>query len=158
MYAFRVDDSKNLEHLFWGTQLPEEDDIQYLSHGLVPTTFDPSDHVSVQVISKALTFADLGSVKTQEDMREAGEVVTEEEDASEVHGSRLENASCRMAKHRGGVRNVNTEMDAMLLEEDPVLKKALQKFERDKRTQAISKSLALRPRRFPSTRPNRRDQ
>lgn len=42
-YTFRVDDARNLEHLYWGPTLPDADDITYLTRAHVPAPFDPKD-------------------------------------------------------------------------------------------------------------------
>eukprot|EP00871_Galdieria_phlegrea_P002367 jgi/Galph1/3130/GphlegSOOS_G1821.1 len=45
IYAFRVDDGRNLEHLYWGSSIPLEDDLLFLGFGNTPTPFDPRGYV-----------------------------------------------------------------------------------------------------------------
>lgn len=41
LYAFRISDSKDLEHLYYGRPLPLEDDLTYLARANVAAPFDP---------------------------------------------------------------------------------------------------------------------
>jgi len=41
LYSFRADDGGNLEHLYWGTAIPPEDDLRYLAFSNVQLCFDP---------------------------------------------------------------------------------------------------------------------
>lgn len=46
LYAFRVDDARNLEHLYWGPALSSVNDITYLIRSHVPAPFDPKGTVT----------------------------------------------------------------------------------------------------------------
>eukprot|EP00168_Porphyra_purpurea_P020503 TRINITY_DN866_c0_g2_i1.p1 TRINITY_DN866_c0_g2~~TRINITY_DN866_c0_g2_i1.p1 ORF type:complete len:406 (-),score=75.47 TRINITY_DN866_c0_g2_i1:1077-2114(-) len=41
LYAFRISDSKDLEHLYYGKPLPLEDDLTYVARANVAAPFDP---------------------------------------------------------------------------------------------------------------------
>lgn len=109
MYAFRVDDAKNLEHLYWGPALPIADDILYLAKSHVPAPFDPVGAVSV---AKVLGLSELEEIGDVQELSERWKVFTKQKDGEEWEGKqkgrRLENASWRlwsMERSRGGDLN-----------------------------------------------------
>lgn len=108
LYVFRVDDSKNLEHLYWGPPLLVEDDLTYLSKTNVPAPFDPKGVVSV---ARKMGLDELGEIADEHDLSERWKVYTRAKDTATENDSRprrLENASWRlwsMERHRGGDLN-----------------------------------------------------
>jgi len=108
LYVFRVDDSKNLEHLYWGPPLLVEDDLSYLSKTNVPAPFDPKGVVSV---ARKMGLDELGEIADEQDLSERWKVYTRAKDTATENDSRprrLENASWRlwsMERHRGGDLN-----------------------------------------------------
>ena len=109
LYAFRVDDQRNLEHLYWGPPLPPCDDITYLIRGHVPMPFDPRGTVS---IAKVLGLEELDSIGNVEELSDKWKVVTKTRDKEHVEqhkkNRRLENAMWRlwqMERTKGGDLN-----------------------------------------------------
>lgn len=109
LYAFRVDDARNLEHLYWGPPLPPTDDITYLIRSHVPTPFDPKGTVS---IAKVLGLEELNTIGNVEDLTDKWKIFTKQKDADGgedgKRGRRLENASWRLwhqERNRGGDLN-----------------------------------------------------
>lgn len=93
LYAFRVDDARNLEHLYWGPSLPQADDITYLIRSHVATPFDPKGSVAVS-FAKVLGICD-----TLSDKRKPSNRTPEQRTSSWEHikrNRRLENASWRL--------------------------------------------------------------
>eukprot|EP00178_Gracilaria_changii_P015184 TRINITY_DN4254_c0_g1_i1.p1 TRINITY_DN4254_c0_g1~~TRINITY_DN4254_c0_g1_i1.p1 ORF type:complete len:996 (+),score=130.47 TRINITY_DN4254_c0_g1_i1:382-3369(+) len=109
LYVFRVDDARNLEHLYWGVPLPPGDDITYLIRSHVPTPFDPKGTIS---IAKVLGLDELEDMSNVHDISEKWKVYTKQRDEDDPEGDkrnrRLENASWRMwhrERNRGGDLN-----------------------------------------------------
>lgn len=125
LYAFRVDDARNLEHLYWGPPLPPSDDITYLIRSHVPTPFDPKGSIS---LAKILGLDELNTIGNIEDITEKWKVFTKQKDADEgeegKRGRRLENASWRLwhqERNRGGDlnRDLSDDTVAQALQELP---------------------------------------
>ncbi|CAN8076271.1 unnamed protein product [Agarophyton chilense] len=121
LYVFRVDDARNLEHLYWGLPLPSTDDITYLIRSHVPTPFDPKGSVS---IAKVLGLDELDELGTEHDISERWKVFTKQRDEDHPEGDkrnrRLENASWRLwhqERNRGG--DLNRDLS------DPIVAEAL---------------------------------
>jgi Fungal protein of unknown function (DUF1752) len=111
--AFRVEDHRNLEHLYWGPVLPASDDITYLTGAHVPGPFDPrgtaklADKLGLQEINTI--------VQSVQSLSESWCVFTREKQASSgnnievfLKSRRLENASWRlwhMERNKDGVVN-----------------------------------------------------
>lgn len=118
LYAFRVDDSRNLEHLYWGPPLPPSDDITYLIRSHVHSPFDPRGSIS---IAKVLGLDELGDIGNVEDITEKWRVFTAkakdvDESEDKLRSRRLENASWRLwhqERNRGGDLNRDTVADAL---------------------------------------------
>lgn len=130
LYAFRVDDARNLEHLYWGPPVPPCDDITYLIQSHVPTPFDPKG--SAESIAKRLGLEELKTLDTIEDItdkwkeytRRRGPEVTEDI----KRNRRLENASWRLwhqERNKGGDLNrdlsVPTVARLIATEDDPIM-------------------------------------
>lgn len=118
LYAFRVDDARNLEHLYWGPPLPTGDDITYLIRSHVATPFDPKGTIS---IAKILGLEELDTIGNVDDLSEKWKVFTKQKDADGVEvgkrGRRLENASWRLwsrERSRGG--DLNRDLSEATLE------------------------------------------
>lgn len=114
LYAFRVDDARSLEHLYWGPPLPANDDITYLVRSHVPTPFDPKGTVS---IAKVLGLEELEDIGNVEDLTDKWKQYTRnrEADDSEDHkrNRRLENASWRLwhqERNRGAGGDLNRDL------------------------------------------------
>lgn len=106
MYAFRVDDARNLEHLYWGPSLSPNDDITYLVRSHVPAPFDPKGSVTVS-IAKVLGLEELDRIDSVEQLSDRWKHFSRSRDinnsnshhASSEHkkrNRRLENASWRL--------------------------------------------------------------
>lgn len=100
MYAFRIDDQRNLEHLYWGPALPTSDDITFLTRARVPGPFDLR---GVATVAEALGLDELKMIgDNTRSLSEAWRVFTKEKSnvSSEVSvrlkARRLENASWRL--------------------------------------------------------------
>jgi alpha-galactosidase len=100
LYAFRVDDQRNLEHLYWGPALPADDDITYLTRAHVPAPFDPRGNVS---LAEKLGLDELDEItEGGQALTESWRVFTREKNDPNVSKTvrlksrRLENASWRM--------------------------------------------------------------
>jgi hypothetical protein len=126
LYAFRVDDQRNLEHLYWGPVLPASDDITYLTGAHVPGPFDPR---GTAALADKLGFQEINTiVQSVQSLSESWRVFTREKQASfgnniEVlfKSRRLENASRRlwhMERNKGG--DLNRDLS------DGTLQKALE--------------------------------
>jgi len=108
MYAFRVDDNRNLEHLYWGPVLPADDDLSYLTLANAVTMFDPLQEVSV---AKILGLSELHSIlHDEEELQEKWKIYTKAKDLPEdqLRSRRLENASWRLwtrERFKGGDLN-----------------------------------------------------
>eukprot|EP00171_Calliarthron_tuberculosum_P020828 IDg20828t1 len=94
-YAFRVDDDKNLEHLYWGPALPNTDSLLYLTKSAVAAPFDP---VGTVPPNSRLRMLGLGELSDGAELSDKWKVYTKAKDAEEgnAHGRRLENASWRL--------------------------------------------------------------
>ncbi|GJQ14970.1 hypothetical protein GpartN1_g6761.t1 [Galdieria partita] len=117
-YVFRVNDSRVLEHLYWGPFLPleDEEDLSYLSLSSVPGPFDPRGVISVATMMGLNELEDLAD---ENDLRERWKVYTKAKDSAEdrVKSRRLENASWRlwsMERVRGGDLNKDLSEGVML--------------------------------------------
>lgn len=109
LYVFRVDDARNLEHLYWGPTLSQHDDITYLLRSHVPAPFDPRGSVTAASIAKVLGLDELNRIDSLERLSDRckhfsrprepnGTVQTSEE---KKRNRRLENASWRLwHRHR----------------------------------------------------------
>lgn len=100
-YAFRVDDQRNLEHLYWGGDIPSNDDITYLTRSHVPTPFDP--RVDGRTIAEKLGLDELGKItEGGQSLTDSWRVFTREKDdpdladSKRIKSRRLENASWRL--------------------------------------------------------------
>lgn len=100
MYAFRIDDQRNLEHLYWGPALPSSDDITFLTRARVPGPFDLR---GVATVAQALGMDELKMIgQSSQSLSEAWRVFTREkgnirEDvAVRLKARRLENTSWRL--------------------------------------------------------------
>ncbi|KAI0561197.1 alpha-galactosidase [Gracilaria domingensis] len=109
LYIFRVDDARNLEHLYWGMPLPPGDDITYLIRSHVPTPFDPKGTIS---LAKVMGLDELDDIDNVQDLSEKWKVYTKQRDEddpeSDKRSRRLENASWRLwhrERNRGGDLN-----------------------------------------------------
>lgn len=117
LYAFRVDDARNLEHLYWGPPLPPGDDITYLIRSHEPTPFDPKGTIS---IAKVLGLEELNTIGNVDDITEKWKIFTKQKDADGgedgKRGRRLENASWRLwhqERNRGGDLNRDLSDDTV---------------------------------------------
>lgn len=126
LYAFRVDDARNLEHLYWGPPLPHTDDITYLIRSHVPAPFDPSGTIS---LGKVLGLDELEDIGDIEDLSNKWKMFTKQKDTDEgedkLRSRRLENASWRLwhqERNRGGDlnRDLTDATLAKALEDMPV--------------------------------------
>ncbi len=109
-YAFRVDDDKNLEHLYWGPKIPNYDDLLYLTKSHVAGPFDPVGSVPAISVAKLLGLNELTGIDTG--AADKWKVFTKQKDAEDgdTRGRRLENASWRlwnMERHTGGDLSVD---------------------------------------------------
>lgn len=98
LYAFRVDDARNLEHLYWGPSLSPSDDITYLIRSHVAVPFDPIGSVTVS-LAKVLGLDELDSGDSLSDQWKQFVKTRDPHDNSSEHGKRyrrLENASWRL--------------------------------------------------------------
>lgn len=109
MYSFRVDDAKNLEHLYWGPPLPAGDDITYLTRAHVAAPFDPK---GVITLAKLMGLDELSQIVDVEDISDKWKVFTKLRDPHELEDPkrvrRLENASWRLwfgERNKGGDLN-----------------------------------------------------
>lgn len=100
-YAFRVDDQRNLEHLYWGANIPSNDDITYLTRSHVPMPFDL--RVDGRTIAEKLGLDELGKItEGGQLLTESWRVFTREKDdpnladSKRIKSRRLENASWRL--------------------------------------------------------------
>lgn len=115
-YAFRVDDDKNLEHLYWGPALPNSDSLLYLTKSAVAAPFDPVGTIPAESgsVAKLLGLDELSGA----DIPEKWKVYTRQKDAEEGNkrGRRLENASWRlwqMERNRGGDLNIDVSKNVL---------------------------------------------
>ncbi|PXF43996.1 Alpha-galactosidase AgaA [Gracilariopsis chorda] len=106
LYAFRVDDARNLEHLYWGPPLTHDDDITYLIRSHVPAPFDPKGTVSV---AKIMGLDELAEIEDFQELSDKWKIYTRQHDEDDPEGDkrsrRLENASWRIwhrERNRGG--------------------------------------------------------
>lgn len=114
LYAFRVDDQRNLEHLYWGPVLPAGDDITYLTRSHVPAPFDPR---GVAGIAERLGLDELMSLgEGVDNLSQGWRVFTRKKndqsatESVQSRSRRLENASWRlwhMARLHGGDSSKN---------------------------------------------------
>lgn len=98
LYAFRVDDNRNLEHLYWGPTLPPEDDISYLTRSHVPAPFDPAGYAD---LADKLGLEELKDAEIVDNLSESWRVFTRQKDvardeSAKLRARRLENASWRL--------------------------------------------------------------
>lgn len=102
LYAFRVDDARNLEHLYWGPALPYDDDITYLIRSHVPAPFDPKGTVN-DSLARTLGLDELTHIDSVHKLSESWRhflrandpsIPSMSEDAQ--RNRRLENASWRL--------------------------------------------------------------
>lgn len=154
LYAFRVDDARNLEHLYWGPLLPPGDDITYLIRSHVPTPFDPKGTVS---IAKVLGLEELDTIGNLNDITDKWKVFTKQylvkekdsEDGEDRKRSRrLENASWRLwhqERNRGG--DLNRDLS------DSIVAEALEEDDFNLSTNSSSASSSLPDDRHPSRKP-----
>lgn len=119
LYAFRVDDARNLEHLYWGPPLPPCDDITYLIRGHVAAPFDPRGSVS---IAKVLGLDELDSIANVDQLTDKWKIFTKTkgtEDAEDhKRNRRLENASWRLwhqERNKGGDLNRDLSHDTVAM-------------------------------------------
>ncbi|EME29178.1 alpha-galactosidase [Galdieria sulphuraria] len=97
VYAFRVDDSRNLEHLYWGSSIPLEDDLLFLGFGNNPTPFDPKGYIGDSWESlNPLGFADLKQLDPDEVAEKWKTYTVEAQTPRATEPRRLENASWRL--------------------------------------------------------------
>lgn len=102
LYAFRVDDARNLEHLYWGPPLPEDDDITYLIRSHMATPFDPKGSIDAS-IGTALGLEELNRINSLETVTDRWKHYRDTMHASPapisedyLRNRRLENASWRI--------------------------------------------------------------
>ncbi|KAK4538123.1 hypothetical protein CDCA_CDCA16G4148 [Cyanidium caldarium] len=128
-YSFRVDDNRNLEHLYYGAVLPVDDNLTYLSLGNVPGPFDPHGIVpsaQEQTLMQTLGLDEL-EFTSEQDLREKWRVYTRTKHESIASGDyenvgrprRLENASWRlwqMKRGRGAAVDVEHDLSEEMLE------------------------------------------
>uniref|UniRef100_A0A7S1T4J5 alpha-galactosidase n=1 Tax=Compsopogon caeruleus TaxID=31354 RepID=A0A7S1T4J5_9RHOD len=116
MYVMRVDDGRNLEHLYWGEALPMEDDLTYLSIGNTIIMFDP---VGTLTVPKILGLDELDEISDIQGLTDRWKVYTKQKNDPE-RGSRprrLENASWRlwtMERNKGGDLNRDLGTETLL--------------------------------------------
>lgn len=108
-YAFRVDDDKNLEHLYWGPAIPNWDALIYLTRSSVAAPFDPVGTVNPDSVAKILGLSELSGGA---DLSQKWKVYTRQKDSEtgNARSRRLENASWRlwqMERNRDGDLNVD---------------------------------------------------
>ncbi len=65
MYAFRVDDAKNLEHLYWVPPSPALITSSISPRVTSPTPFDPAGAITKQTIDKALGLGELRDINSE---------------------------------------------------------------------------------------------
>lgn len=109
-YAFRVDDDKNLEHLYWGPKIPNSDDLLYLTKSHVAGPFDPVGSVPAASVAKLLGLNELSGI--DHNAAEKWKVFTKQKDSEDgdIRGRRLENASWRIwnkVRNNGGDLSVD---------------------------------------------------
>lgn len=102
LYVFRVDDARNLEHLYWGPALAEDDDITYLIRSHVPAPFDPKGTVT-DSLARTLGLEELTRIDTVHKLSEswrhflrAKNPTTPSLSEDAQRNRRLENASWRI--------------------------------------------------------------
>lgn len=122
LYAFRVDDAKNLEHLYWGPDIPKIDDITYLTSTHVPAPFDPK---GMENVGSKIGLNELSSPSDDEEAAVQWRQFKSLAESQKKKG-RLENASWRLWQMNLLDKEDGEEENEENLSEDNV-KKALGK-------------------------------
>ncbi|BAM79576.1 alpha-galactosidase [Cyanidioschyzon merolae strain 10D] len=134
LYAFRIDDNRNLEHLYYGSWLQTDDNLTYLSLGNVPGPFDPHGIVPSAVEPNIMQTMGLDELQfsSEQELQQKWRLFTRAKNDSAVSGDfentgrprRLENASWRLW-HMERMKGSAVDLDKDL--SDDVLERALQR-------------------------------
>ncbi|KAK4533698.1 hypothetical protein CCYA_CCYA18G4580 [Cyanidiococcus yangmingshanensis] len=147
LYSFRVDDNRNLEHLYYGSWLGLVDNLTYLSLGNVPGPFDPHGIVPSAAEPNIMQTMGLDELQfaSEQELRQKWRLFTRAKNDTAVSGDyenvgrprRLENASWRlwhMERMKGSVVDLEKDLS------EEVLEHALQRGEKAQERSAGSRA------------------